>query len=240
MSYTFAVSDIHGELSVFDMARTAIDLSDPESRLILLGDYVPHQRAGEGDDAFLSRCVEALGAVRDVEAGCPGQVVVLMGNWELWLLNRAEDGELSIDYDFERWLRRLPYLHETETQVFVHAGIDEEAGEYWRWGADNGSLCEKYPPTFGTFEKDIVAGHVGTAQISGDADFHGVFWDGASHYFIDGTTEVSGQLPVLRYDCGTGSYDYLIASELGIGAWLPVQPMEPWGFGGTNDDEWWY
>lgn len=27
------------------------------------------------------------------------------------------------------WLRRLPYYYETSRQIFVHAGIDEEAGE---------------------------------------------------------------------------------------------------------------
>ena len=29
------------------------------------------------------------------------------------------------------WIEQMPSYFETENQIFVHAGVDEEAGEYW-------------------------------------------------------------------------------------------------------------
>lgn len=108
-----------------------------------------------------------------------------------------------------RWLRELPYFYETDTQIFVHAGIDEEAGDWWREGTPESTFVAKYPATFGPFQKDIIAGHIGTASLSGDQDFYDIYWDGASHYYIDGTVHVSKRLPVLMYDGQTGKYTSL-------------------------------
>lgn len=105
-----------------------------------------------------------------------------------------------------RWLRELPYFYETDTQIFVHAGIDEEAGDWWREGTPESTFVAKYPATFGPFPKDIIAGHIGTASLSGDESFHDIFWDGASHYFCDGTVYISGKIPVLVYDTETRKY----------------------------------
>lgn len=107
------------------------------------------------------------------------------------------------------WLRELPYYYETDRQIFVHAGIDEEAGDWWRVGTPESVFVWKFPATFGRFSKDIIAGHIGTASLSGDRNFHDIFWDGASHYFCDGTVCVSGKLPVLMYDGQTGKYTSL-------------------------------
>ncbi len=116
---------------------------------------------------------------------------------------------LENDRELIRWLRRLPYFYETETQIFVHAGIDEEAGDWWREGTPESTFAAKYPAAFGPFPKDIIAGHIGTASLSGDQDFHDIYWDGASHYYIDGTVYVSKCLPVLMYDEETGTYTSL-------------------------------
>lgn len=105
------------------------------------------------------------------------------------------------------WLRHLPAYYRTDKQVFVHAGIDEEAGEYWEWGSSEDVMLRKYPPSTGNFPLDIIAGHVGTYELAKNPDFHGVFHDGAAHYFIDGTVEVSGRIPVLAYDSHTGKYE---------------------------------
>ena len=98
------------------------------------------------------------------------------------------------------WLRMLKYVYETERQIFVHAGIDEEAGDFWRQATPKYVFVGKYPASKGSFNKDIIAGHVGTAHVSGDPDFHGVYHDGRSHYYIDGTVCESGRIPILVYD----------------------------------------
>ena len=102
------------------------------------------------------------------------------------------------------WIRSLPYYYETEKQIFVHAGIDEEAEECWELGTSNDYFVNKYPVTTGRFYKDIIAGHIGTASISGDKDFHDIYYDGESHYFVDGTVSASGYIPVLVYDDKAG------------------------------------
>jgi len=107
------------------------------------------------------------------------------------------------------WLKQLSYFHETENQIFVHAGIDEEAGEYWQWGYDNKFFCTKYPHTKGKFSKDIIAGHIATSTIAGAKDYHQVYWDGQSHFYLDGITIESQIIPILKYDTITKKYSSL-------------------------------
>ncbi|MBC3804046.1 serine/threonine protein phosphatase [Acetobacterium fimetarium] len=107
-----------------------------------------------------------------------------------------------------QWLKALPYYYEMETQIFVHAGIDEEAEEYWMHGTSPEYFTSKYPATFGTFYKDIIAGHISTSSLKKKRDFHDVFWDGKSHYFLDGSTAETGMLPLLRYDTKTKEYHH--------------------------------
>ena len=45
---------------------------------------------------------------------------------------------------------------------------------------------------------NIIAGHIGTSTISGDPNFHDVYHDGHNHYYIDGSTIVSGIIPILE------------------------------------------
>ena len=60
------------------------------------------------------------------------------------------------------WIQQMPLYFESESQIFVHAGVDEEAGEYWMWGTSDSILLGKFPATKGKFYKTIIAGHVGT------------------------------------------------------------------------------
>lgn len=64
----------------------------------------------------------------------------------------------------------------------------------------------KFPPSTGKFYKDIIAGHVGTGRLKNDPNFHDILWDGASHYFCDGSVQFSGYVPVLVYDYDTDKY----------------------------------
>ena len=81
----------------------------------------------------------------------------------------------------------------------MHAGIDEEAEDLWQWGTDDFIFTNKYPAQIGKFYGvwKIVAGHVGTMVISDDPWFHDIYYDGEAHYYIGGTVDVSGALPVL-------------------------------------------
>lgn len=108
------------------------------------------------------------------------------------------------------WLKRKclsEKYYETEEQIFVHAGINEDHGEMWKIVTEDYVFTEKFPAEVGYFYKDIVAGHVSSAIVSGNDEYLGkVFWDQINHFYIDGDTPVSRQIPLLKYDTETKVY----------------------------------
>lgn len=224
----FCMSDIHGCLAAFEDALSKVEehLEKEDTMLILLGDYV---HGGEDNRAVLDRIMrlqETYGA---------DKVIALMGNHDLWVV----EGTSSIDHmilhtDFEdeeegdskylHWLRDLPLYYVEGNTIFVHAGIDEEAGEMWEWGTSDHVYTMKYPAEIGKIEgldMKVVAGHIGTAVISGDPQYHDIYYDGESHYYIDGTVLDSGIIPVLMVDTETDKY-YRVTES---GLW-PIQPYD--------------
>lgn len=122
-------------------------------------------------------------------------------------LNRAvAEGIWADSRELIDWLRGLAYYYETERQIFVHAGIDEEYGEWWRKLTPRSMFVLKYPPARGRFYKDVIAGHTPTSRLAGDPGYHGVYFDGASHYYIDGSVSACGRVAVLAFDEETGKY----------------------------------
>ena len=99
-----------------------------------------------------------------------------------------------------KWMKSLRYYYETEKQIFVHAGIDEEAGELWKVATADYYFTGKYPPTTGKFYKDIIAGHVAVETASNHKVCNKVFFDGMSHYYIDGSVVKHKKILVLGYD----------------------------------------
>lgn len=195
MAFIYAMSDMHGDMDAYERALSVVDLDDPANTLILCGDYLyePHT------DLAMIESIMAL------QAQHPEQVIVLAGNHELMYMTDHEHVPAREDEVLD-WMRQLPFFHETDSQIFVHAGVDEEAGEYWKWGSEDAFYCEKHPWSIGPFLKDVIAGHVGTRTISGDPDFHDVFWDGASHYYIDGSVHITHAVPILKYDVARKRY----------------------------------
>lgn len=196
MVHIYAMSDIHEELDLFKETLSLVDLSE-NNQLILLGDYID----------IHSQDLSILYFIKEIQEKHKDQVIVLAGNHEFMLLEDIESKASSFnDAALINWLKGLPFYYETDTQIFVHAGIDEEAEELWKWGSEDYYFCSKYPHTTGKFFKDIIAGHVSTSEISGNTDYHNVFWDKQSHFYIDGNTRVSKTIPVLKYDTASGKY----------------------------------
>lgn len=104
------------------------------------------------------------------------------------------------------WIRKLPYYFETDNQIYVHAGIEEEAKDIWKYGTPEEYFANKFPVQKGHFYKDIIAGHVGTSGIRKNKNCNEVYWDGKSHYYIDGSVQESGFIPILKYDTKTSIY----------------------------------
>lgn len=199
----YSMSDIHGCLQQFEAALEMIDLSG-ENKLILLGDYVH-----SGPDSYgVLRKIMSLQQKYGNE-----KVIALMGNHEdLVIRGTAPVQELFVDGlydsgnaeddDYIIFMQNLPLYHVEGNIVFVHAGINEEAGEEWEWESTDRDYLEKFPPDTGYFdgEMTIVAGHVGTSIIADNPKFHDIYFDGESHYYIDATVYDSGYINVLMYD----------------------------------------
>ena len=200
----YCMSDIHGYLSELDYALSFVEkhLDEADTKLILLGDYI------HGPDSYgvLDRIIALQ------EHWGEDKVIVLRGNHEdmacdgTWSIgepriNNDENIENKKDGRYIAWMENLPYYYCEGNVIFVHAGIDEELKEAWKW-TDEYTCMWKYPPQIGEFygNMKIVAGHVGTSEIAQDPTFHDVFFDGQSHYFIDGTVRKSGVIPVLKVD----------------------------------------
>ena len=215
MAKYYAISDVHGCLDVFTQALSVIDWSEPDNRLFLLGDYLPHYDTCEESSAFFERCTTALAAVKEVVDAHPGQVVALRGNHDDSMLDYIDSGLWDISKEWMRFVKKMPLFHETPWQIFVHAGVEEDAGEEWKWATSDDWFVWKYPATTGRFIKDIVAGHVGVHELAQDYDYHQVYWDGESHYFLDGATEWSGEMPVLAFDTETQAYTTWLATKDG-------------------------
>lgn len=121
------------------------------------------------------------------------------------------------------WIEQLPLYFETESQIFVHAGVDEDAGKYWKYGASDSVFLGKFPAAQGKFYKTVVAGHVGTGtwSLADNRNYHDVFYDGESHYYIDGSVYKGGKLLLLAYDEEKEKY-YQVENSMMI----PVRPFD--------------
>ncbi len=113
---------------------------------------------------------------------------------------------------FINWFKkryRDKRYYETDTQIFVHAGIDEEAGKLWKDLTSSEMFTNKFPITTGGFFKDIVSGHIASLEVAKDKTYQGkIYFDGKNHYFIDGDVYHSKTIPVICYDTVTKSYQY--------------------------------
>ena len=99
---------------------------------------------------------------------------------------------------------------ETENQIFVHAGIDEEAGKLWKELTSSEMFTNKFPLNTGGFLKDIVSGHVASWEVAKDRRYLGkIYYDSKSHYLIDGDVTNSKIILVLCYDTITQKYHFL-------------------------------
>jgi serine/threonine protein phosphatase 1 len=113
------------------------------------------------------------------------------------------------------YLDNMPFFYEADDFVCVHAGVDEEAGEYWKLGTDPVTMIEKYPPDFGPgVGKLIVAGHVGTRGMNRDGSA-GPFIDEGHLYLDGGVEQPGGQLNVAEYRTDTNAWTFRVVSADG-------------------------
>ncbi len=204
MSKIYCCSDIHGCMDEFEYALSIIleRLEEPDTKLILMGDYIHG-----GSDSY-----DVLDRIIELQRKYGEKVIVLMGNHEEWVIDGFEsiDGNKYSDREdkYISWLENLPRYYTEGNTIFVHAGIDEEAGEDWEWGTGDYIFTGKFPAETGYFStgQKIVAGHIYTSVISEDKRFNEIYYDGLSHYYIDGDVLTNGNILVLMVDTDTDTY----------------------------------
>ena len=211
----YCISDVHGFLAEFEEALSLVieHLEEPDTKLCLMGDYI---HGGAANYGVLDKIISLQNRYGE------DKIIVLLGNHEEFVLtgyssinsmsmiedNEYDDGD-DQDDKYICWLENLPRYYTEGNTIFVHAGIDEDAGDMWEWGTSDEIFVSKYPAETGKIEgleMKVVAGHVGTAEISGDPRFHDIYYDGESHYYIDGTVIDSGVIPVLLVDTEEDKY----------------------------------
>ncbi|WP_414047659.1 metallophosphoesterase [Macrococcus equi] len=229
------MSDIHGHYPEFIKALDKIDLTPPDNKLLLLGDYIDNGK----------QTLEVIEKIIFLEQEYPNQIITLLGNHDELLINwlfkfepcmidehsllsffgKLDDSDL-IKGDLKKvfiekypvmtnWLKRKnneKRFYETDNQIFVHAGIweTEENQEYWKSYTPENLYTHKYPAETGHFYKDIIAGHIYSHEVAKDKGYLGrIYHDNESHYYIDGDVQNSGFIPILVYDTEKKIYSFI-------------------------------
>jgi serine/threonine protein phosphatase 1 len=165
----FAVGDIHGCRDKLERLLDKIDWR-PENReeLVFLGDYIDR-----GPDSF-----EVVDIVRSLKEERPREVVALKGNHEQMFVNFITGEEpisLShngtkhtiVSYDQHRpfpvshfmFFLKLDLFYETETHIFVHAGLRPGVPLDRQTETDCLWIREEFLESEYDFGKTVVFGH---------------------------------------------------------------------------------
>lgn len=197
----YAMGDIHGCLEEFNRALDLVEMTG-DNKLVLLGDYI------HGPDSYgvMDRVIELQNIYGK------DKVIALRGNHEAMAIDGSwpigeDEGNPQLGKEvYQEWMESLPRYFTTNRQIFVHAGVDEEAGEMWELITDDAIFTDKFPPQTGSFYKDIIAGHVATELIAEQPGYFDIFFDGRSHYYLDGNVLEGGTIPVIMVDTKSNKY----------------------------------
>lgn len=212
MKRTLVISDIHGELELFEELLQKAGYDSAEDQLILLGDYVDR---GPDSKGVLERVIELkkLGAI--VLSGNHDAMMLAAANGEpaaleRWARNGAiptlqsydasiKGAELPTSESFREhiaFIKEMEFFHETEHVIFVHAGVQpgipvQETDPYiliW--------IREEFYEVY-EGEKTVVFGHTPAHVLRGDGN-DAVFFGSNNIIGIDGGAVYGGQLNCLE------------------------------------------
>ncbi|CAD2078192.1 Serine/threonine-protein phosphatase 1 [Jeotgalicoccus aerolatus] len=212
MKRILAISDIHGELKLFDNLLEKVKYDADEDQLILLGDYIDR---GPNSKGVLNRVSELK----------RNGAIVLRGNHDEMMLNAVdgvpealerwerngalitlqsydssiENVTLSAGAEFEKHIsliREMDYYYETKDYIFVHAGVRPDTPvqktdpHTFVWIRE--LFYEKY-----SGDKTVIFGHTPTSVIRQEKN-HDIYFGGNNIIGIDGAATYGGQLNCLE------------------------------------------
>jgi serine/threonine protein phosphatase 1 len=240
MRRTFAIGDIHGEISHLERLLDRLPTLHSDDTLVFLGDYL--------DRGLESKRV--IERVSTLHQHVPAKVVPLLGNHEeAWLrslkhpepgfLLRPENGcfqtlraltDCASASEMEQaamllqptkwfptwihdWMDSLPLYYEDEHAIYVHAGLDGE-GETWlhpKDGRKRNLLWCREPDFYRGYKgKRLCFGHTLTKELPVDH----LSWFGK---ILDDPSDVWMRGDLIGLDTACGKNGYLSAIELPSG-----------------------
>lgn len=198
---TVAIGDIHGCYDEFINLMDKLDLDLTKDKIIFLGDYIDR-----GVKSY-----EVVKYLMELQKKYPNNVVCLRGNHEDMAINHEKDdpqiwfsngGYFTLksfaenDMPFSKaieWFKTLPIYYETETNVFVHGGIDPKKSltnqdeKYMIWAREEYLYSTRY------FKKTVISGHTPAPLVCGE-DYTQAYYTMASNIVIDTGCFFSGIL----------------------------------------------
>lgn len=225
MKRILAISDIHGELELFNRLLEQVNYDASTDQLILLGDYVDR---GPNAKGVLERVIELEQQGAIVLRGNHDQMMLEAAKGETgaagnWLRNGALPTLQSYDasikgmklpgtelfWEHVEFLKKTKFYYETDDYIFVHAGVQpdvpvEETDPYvLMWIRDE--FHRGY-----SGDKKIVFGHTPTFMMRGTQDYRAYFGDNRI-IGIDGGAVYGGQLNCLELP---GEHVHFVRNEM--------------------------
>lgn len=224
MKRILAISDIHGELDLFNELLEKVSYDASNDQLILLGDYVDR---GPDSKGVLERVVELNQQGAIVLRGNHDQMMLEAARGETgaagnWLRNGALSTLQSYDSSIEgmklpvtelfwehvEFLKETKFYYETDGYLFVHAGVQSGVPVE---GTDPYVLMwirDEFHRGYAG-DKKIVFGHTPTFNLRGSNDTSVYFGDNRI-IGIDGGAVYGGQLNCLELP---GEQVYFVRKE---------------------------
>lgn len=207
------ISDIHGELQLFENLLDKVNYNPTTDQLILLGDYIDR---GPDSCGILDKIMK----LKDDGA------ITLMGNHEDMLISAFRNGRESQEkwwrngaihtlksYDPKikqmifpktnkflkhiNFIKTLDYYYETRNHIFVHGGVDPNESVD---STDPHTLMwirEKFYQNYDG-KKIVVFGHTRNSRIRGQAENNDIYFGMNNIIGIDGGAVYGGQLNCLE------------------------------------------
>lgn len=249
---TFAIGDIHGELSLLKDLLARIGTLDADDTIVFMGDYVdrgPQSRQviefirfelpkqgmkivtlrGNHEDAWLRVMREGwdgfvlppgngcLACLRSFTGGPPPRPAELPREDELDLLSSGG----FFPADVVAWMESLPYWHEDEHAIYVHAGLPRVQGRFLHPRDVPQPVVLLWLRTEEFFRdyrgKAVLVGHTVTSTLPPEL----------SSYYPEDPTDLWAGECVIAIDTGCGKGGFLTSVELPeLFVWESREPLK--------------
>jgi serine/threonine protein phosphatase 1 len=226
MKRTLMISDIHGCLTPFNRLLEAVNYESSEDQLVLIGDYIDRgSQSKEVVDRVMDlvqnhqaialrgnhdqRLVDLIrtdspqvqskfmehGGIQTIQSYCK----FIDSEMTIERLAEAKEYIASHYADHIEFLSELPYYHEDENHIYVHAGLNPR---YTNWREqpvhDFMYIKNEFIRARTRVEKKVIFGHTRAMEIHGSSEI----WFHTDKIGIDGGCAYGMQMNCLIYDAG--------------------------------------